>query len=256
MALLLTYLATLFGLLVGSFLNALIYRLPREINIAFPRSSCPNCKKIIPWYENIPLFSYLFLKGKCSNCQTKISWQYPFVELITAFFAYLISPTDLELSTLANFFVFFSIFCAFLVHFIVDLKHQILPDSVNIYLAILFFIVSLFNHNWTHWLVGSAIGLGFPLLVSWIFYLIKGQIGLGGGDIKLYGALGLYLGPIGVMQNIFLSCFLGALVGIVLIGTKIIKKENPIPFGPFIILVAAFQIFAESSFRHLISYIP
>ena len=112
------------------------------------------------------------------------------------------------------------------------------------------------TNPWTHWLIGGALGLGFPLLVSWAFYLLKGQVGLGGGDIKLYGALGFYLGPIGVMQNIFLSCFLGALVGIALIASKIIKRENPIPFGPFIIVVAAFQIFLESWFKHLIAYIP
>ncbi len=248
--------SAIFGLLVGSFLNALIYRLPRGINIAFPRSSCTECKKIILWYENIPVVSYLFLRGKCSGCKTRISWEYPFVEILTALFAFLIAPASLNPQDLMNFFFFFSVFCAFLVHFIVDLKHQVLPDSINIYLALLFFMISAFSNPWTHWLIGGALGLGFPLLVSWIFYLLKGQVGLGGGDIKLYGALGIYLGPIGVMQTLFLSCFLGALVGIVLIATKLIKRENPIPFGPFILIVASVQIFANDFFKHLISYIP
>jgi leader peptidase (prepilin peptidase)/N-methyltransferase len=246
----------LFGLIVGSFLNALIYRLPRGINIAFPRSSCVECKKIITWYENIPVFSYLFLRGKCSGCGVKISWEYPLVEIICGIFAICIAPHDLSPGSLLNFFFYFGIFSAFTVHFIVDLKHQILPDSINIYLASIFLLVSVLTMSWTHWLIGGAIGLGFPLLVSWVFYLLKGQIGLGGGDIKLYGALGLYLGPIGILQNIFLSCFLGALVGISLIATKIIKRESPIPFGPFIILVGAVQIFAEEWFKHLMSYIP
>ncbi len=248
--------AALFGAIVGSFLNALIYRLPRGINIAYPRSSCTECKKVITWYENIPIISYLFLRGKCSGCGTKISWQYPLVELICGIFAATIAPSDLEPGSLINFFFFFGVFCAFMVHFIVDVKHQILPDSINIYLAALFFLVSFTSNPWTHWLIGGALGLGFPLLVSWVFYLLKGQVGLGGGDIKLYGALGIYLGPIGVMQNIFLSCFLGALVGIALIAGKVIKKDNPIPFGPFIIIVAAFQIFLEGWFKHLIAYIP
>ena len=248
--------ASIFGLLVGSFLNALIYRLPREINIAYPRSSCTECKKIITWYENIPVVSYIFLRAKCSGCGSKISWQYPVVEIITALFAFSIAPATVASSDLLNFFFFFSVFCAFLVHLIVDLKHQILPDSVNIYLGLLFLLISIFNQVWTHWLIGGAIGLGFPLLVSWIFYQLKGEVGLGGGDIKLFGVLGLYLGPIGIMQNIFLSCFLGAIIGIVLITIKVIKRENPIPFGPFIIVVAAFQIFAESTFRALVSYIP
>jgi leader peptidase (prepilin peptidase)/N-methyltransferase len=253
---LLTTFATIFGLLVGSFLNALIYRLPRNINIAFPRSSCTSCNKVISWYENIPVISYLFLKGKCSGCGARISPEYPVIEIVTAVAAFLIAPASTTPSALMNFFFFFSVFCCFLVHFIVDLKHQILPDSINIYLAALFFIVSWFSHPWTFWLIGGVIGLGFPLLVSWVFYLLRGEVGLGGGDIKLYGALGFYLGPIGIMQNIFLSCFLGAVVGIILIATKVIKKDNPIPFGPFIIVVGAFQIFGESWFKHLMSYIP
>jgi leader peptidase (prepilin peptidase)/N-methyltransferase len=248
--------ATIFGLLVGSFLNALIYRLPRNINIAFPRSSCPNCKKIINWYENIPVLSFALLRGKCSNCEEKISWEYPAIEILTGCFAFLIAPKTFEAVDLLNFFFFFGIFCAFLAHLIIDLKHQILPDSINIYLALIFFSMSAFTNSWVFLLSGGALGLGFPLFVSWVFYQLKGQVGLGGGDIKLFGVLGLYLGPIGIMQNIFLSCFLGAVVGILLMSVKIIKKENPIPFGPFIIIVASFQIFAESAFKHLISYIP
>lgn len=247
---------TIFGLLIGSFLNALIYRLPRGINIAFPRSSCTKCKKIIFWYENIPIFSYIFLKGQCSRCKTRISLQYPFVEFLVSWFAFSIAPRDLEASSLLNFFFFFSIFCAFLVHFIIDLKHQILPDSVTIYVASLFLLISIFNKPLVFWTFGGLIGLGFPLLVTWVFYKLKGEVGLGGGDIKLYGALGIYLGPVGIMQNIFLSCFLGAIIGLLMIAFKVMKKENPIPFGPFIIAVGAFQIFSPEFFTGLISYIP
>lgn len=251
-----TIFATLYGLLIGSFLNALIYRLPRGINTAIPRSSCPECKKVISWYENIPVLSYLFLRGKCSKCKTKISLGYPAIELLTGIVAYLLSPKDISSFELMNFFFYFSVFCAFLVHFIVDIKHQILPDQVNIFLGLLFFLVSILTQPWTYWALGGAIGFGFPLLVTWVFYLLKGQVGLGGGDIKLYGALGLFLGPVGIMQNIFLSCFLGAVVGLFLMGFKIIKRDHPIAFGPFIILVSAFQIFAPGLFSDLISYIP
>jgi leader peptidase (prepilin peptidase)/N-methyltransferase len=244
-----------FGLLVGSFLNALIYRLPREINIALPRSHCPECKKLIYWYENIPVLSFLFLRGKCSGCGATISWQYPLVELFTGIVAAIIAPTYFSASALFSFLFLFGVFCAFLVHFIVDLKHQILPDSINIYLACLFFMVSLVNRHWSYWLAGAAIGIGFPYIVSWIFYKLRGQIGLGGGDIKLYGALGLYLGPLGIIQNIFLSCFLGAVVGVALMMAKVLKRENPIPFGPFIIVVGFVQIFFEKWFEHWVRYI-
>lgn len=247
--------AAIFGLLVGSFLNALIYRLPREINIALPRSSCPECKKLIYWYENIPILSFIFLRGKCSGCGTKISWQYPLLELLCGFVAYLLAPNDISSQALFAFLFSFGVFSAFLVHFIVDLKHQILPDSVNIYLACLFFMTSLINHHWSYWLIGGVIGLGFPALVTWVFYKVRGQIGLGGGDIKLYGALGLYLGPLGIIHNIFLSCFFGAIIGVTLMLFKVIKRENPIPFGPFILIVGFVQIFFDSWFEHMMRYI-
>jgi leader peptidase (prepilin peptidase)/N-methyltransferase len=137
----------------------------------------------------------------------------------------------------------------------IDLQHQILPDSVNIYLACLFLMVSVTSQSWKYWLFGGAIGVGFPLLVTWMFYKLRGQIGLGGGDIKLYGALGLYLGPLGIIHNIFLSCFLGAIIGLFLIGFKVIKKENPIPFGPFILIISLIQIFFADWFEHLTQYI-
>ncbi len=248
--------STLFGLLIGSFLNALIYRLPLGINIAYPRSACPKCKHVIAWYENIPVLSFIYLRGKCSECHTKISILYPIVELVTAIFAFAIAPRSIGPTALFNFLFFLSVFCAFLVHFIVDLKHQILPDSVTIYLGLMFFVIGLIIRPWTFWAIGGSIGLGFPLLVSWIFYLLRGQVGLGGGDIKLFAVLGLYLGPMGIIQNIFLSCLLGAVVGVVLIASKAIKKENPIPFGPFILIVASFQIFAEKWFSDLLIYIP
>lgn len=252
----LTIFTTIFGVMIGSFLNALIYRLPRNIGISLPRSSCPHCKKLIYWYENIPVVSYLFLKGKCSGCKNKISIEYPLVEIFCGIIAFWLAPKSLHPDELIRFAFLFSVFCAFLVHFIIDLKHQILPDQVNIFLAVLFFVMAFINYNWVHWALGGAIGLGLPLLVTWIFYLLKGQVGLGGGDIKLYGALGLFLGPLGVMQNLFFSCFLGAVVGLLLIGLKVIKKENPIPFGPFIILVSFVQIFFTPFFNQLLSYIP
>jgi leader peptidase (prepilin peptidase)/N-methyltransferase len=247
--------AAAFGLLIGSFLNALIYRLPREINIALPRSSCPKCNKLIYWYENIPVISFIVLHGRCSGCKAPISWQYPAVELLAGIAAALLAPRDSSAQSLLSFLFFFGVYSAFLVHFIVDLKHQILPDSVNIYLACLFFMISLVSRHWTFWSIGAVIGVCFPALVSWGFYKLRGQIGLGGGDIKLYGALGLYLGPLGIVQNIFLSCFLGAVIGIVLIVLKIIKKENPIPFGPFILAVGFIQIFFANWFEQWARYI-
>lgn len=239
---------------MGSFLNALIYRLPREIPFGLSRSFCPHCKNKIAWYFNLPLVSYLFLFGRCHDCKEKISLRYPLIELLTCILAILIAPKYISLHTVLNFLFLFTIGCAFLVHFFIDLEHQILPNSVNIILALLFLIYALLNFNFLFWFSGFAFGLGFPLLVTWLFYLLRGQIGLGGGDIKLFGILGIYLGPFGVLLNIFLSCFLGSIIGLSLIVFKKMDKNNPLPFGPAIIIVASMQIFFPYQFSQALAF--
>ena len=245
----------LFGLIVGSFLNVLIYRLPREISIVVPRSFCTNCKRTIPWYENIPLFSFLFLKGKCRVCGVRIPWCYPLVELTTGLVACLLIPSQWNLENILVFIFYFYIFCAFFVHFIIDIKHRILPNSINIFLALLFFAHSIIMRDWIWWTSGAVIGCGIPLLVTWLFYLSTKKVGLGGGDIKLYGALGLYLGPLGVVHTITFSCFLGAILGglWILISKK--GKNEPFAFGPFIIIVAFCQIFFPEQFARVLFFL-
>jgi prepilin signal peptidase PulO-like enzyme (type II secretory pathway) len=115
-------------------------------------------------------------------------------------------------------------------------------------LGVIFGAYSLYYFPWNHWLYGFLIGLLFPLGVTWAFYILKGQIGLGGGDIKLFAILGLYLGPRLIIHNIFFSCFLGSIIGLSLILSRKISKDNPIPFGPFILIVAVIQIFFPSLF--------
>ena len=108
---------------------------------------------------------------------------------------------------------------------------------------------------WTHWGLGGAIGALIPLAVTYGYYLMRGQIGLGGGDIKLWGVLGLYLGPMGIAYNIFLSCFLGSIVGGSLILFKVLDRKTPIPFGPFIVVVAFTQIFFPNFFSQILRFI-
>lgn len=239
--------------MIGSFMNALIYRIPLGINIAFPRSSCPHCKKMIYWYENIPVISYLFLRGKCSKCKSKISIRYPLVELFIGFVSVLLMPRSLEINALWNYFFLFSVFCAFFVHFIIDLEHQILPDSINIYLAILFLCSSVLTKPWPFYVSGAVLGFGLTYFVTWLFYMLRGQIGLGGGDIKLFGALGILLGPEGIIHNIFLSCFLGSIVGLSLMAIGKMNRNTKLAFGPYIIIVAVFQIYFEPWYKYLVS---
>ncbi len=235
--------AVIFGLLVGSFLNVVIYRLPRDLSIVFPRSNCPNCKTLIPWYFNIPVISYLFLRGKCGYCKANISLRYPLIELATGIVSLLLFPNYLTSETIMLYFFFFSVFCSFLCHFFIDLEFKILPDSINLYLFFLFVTYSLLFQDWMSSLLGGIVGFFVPLIVAWLFYKMRGVVGLGGGDIKLYGILGIYLGIEGIINNIFLSCLLGSLISGLLILTKKMSKDTPIAFGPFILIAASIQLY-------------
>jgi prepilin signal peptidase PulO-like enzyme (type II secretory pathway) len=240
-----------FGLIIGSFLNVVIHRVPLEQSVVFPRSACPKCGHVIRWYENIPVVSYIFLRGKCSQCKTKISIRYPLIELFCGFIALLLFPDTISQQSLVFWFVKFSIACSFLAHFLIDVEHKILPDKINLYLLAIIGCYVLLNYPWKYWLIGGAVGFLGPLLITWLFYKIKGQIGLGGGDIKLYGILGLLFGPLGILSTIFLSSFLGAFVGVAMIAMKKMDRDTALPFGPFIIIVAAVQFFAPKVFNFI-----
>ena len=244
-----------YGLLIGSFINVLIYRLPINKNIVFPRSACPHCNQVIPWYRNIPVLSFVLLRGKCGHCHAPISYQYPLVELVNGLFYFFLASQITSTSELLPVVLKALIFSLLLAHVIIDLRHQLLPDGINLFLAIFFLILSILNQQWLMGIYGMLVGLALPLLVTYLFYLVKGVIGLGGGDIKLFGALGLYVGPLGVIQNIFCSCLLGSILGIALILSKAIKRERPIPFGPFIIAVALIQIYLPDTFHKLLSFV-
>jgi prepilin signal peptidase PulO-like enzyme (type II secretory pathway) len=235
--------AFIFGLLIGSFLNVVILRLPMGKDLVFTRSACPSCGAKLRWFDNIPLLSFIALKGKCGFCKGKISWRYPLIELITGLIAILLLPSHLVTSSLFNYLFYFSVACVFVCHIVIDLEHHLLLDKLNLYLLILFTFFALINYHWSYWVIGGAVGFGVPFLVTWLFYKIRGQIGLGGGDIKLFGILGIFLGAKGIMMTLFLSCLLGALVGIVLILLKKTSKDRPMAFGPAILATATIQIY-------------
>lgn len=235
--------AFIFGCLAGSFLNVVILRLPVKKDLVMTRSNCPKCHQQLKWCHNIPVISFLFLRGRCAFCGTRISWRYPLIELFTGLTALWLFPGDTHLYSLGIFTFQFVIACVFICHFFIDLDHHLLLDSLNLYLLAAMLAFSVIFLPWQYSLIGAAIGFGAPLLVTWVFYKIKGQVGLGGGDIKLYGILGIYLGPAGIIFTIFLSCFVGAIAGITLIALKKTTKDKPMAFGPAILLVAAFQIF-------------
>lgn len=245
----------LLGLCVGSFLNVVIYRLPIKKSMLEPRSRCKSCGKVVYWYENIPVISYVFLKGKCSGCGVNLSLQYPLVELAVGLFALASTPYYLDLESLHKYAFDLSVFATFLSIILIDLRHKIIPNILNLYLAVIFLVASILYRPPSFWFFGGLFGLMVPLSITYIFYLVKGKIGLGGGDIKLFGALGLYLGPMGIFLNLSLSCFLGAIIMLILIALKITKKDEMIPFGPFIVATASFQIFMPEYFALVSSFL-
>ncbi len=235
--------SAIFGLLVGSFLNVVILRVPRNQSIVKPRSSCPKCHKQIKWYENLPLVSYILLRGKCSRCKAKISWRYPLIEALVGLISLFLAPSSLNVEAWLSYIFYFSLACVFLAHFVIDVEHQLLPDKINLFFLIISIPYVLTNFPLYHWLVGGVIGFLGPLGVTYFYYKLRGQLGLGGGDIKFFGILGLILGPVGILNNIFMSCMLGSIVGVVMILSKKLDKDVPFAFGPFIIIVASLQIF-------------
>lgn len=241
----------IFGCLVGSFLNVVILRLPQKEDLVLARSGCRSCGTQLRWYHNIPVLSFLALRGKCAFCGQAISWRYPLIEILTGLIALWLTPTHFDPYSLAVFTFHFLVACVFIAHFFIDLDHHLLLDSLNLYLLAAVLAYSLFHYHWLHSLAGGAFGFGAPLLVTWLFYKLRGQVGLGGGDIKLFGILGLLFGPMGIVFTIFLSCFVGALVGLTLIALGKSSRDKPMAFGPAIILTASFQIYFPEAARLL-----
>lgn len=228
--LLLQVLPILYGLIIGSFLNVCIYRMPREQSIAFPPSHCTSCGERIRAYDLIPLVSWLLLGGKCRFCNEKISWRYPLVELINGLaYGFIFYWQGWTVEAMASAFLF-SVFLAIT---FIDLEHYLIPDGLVITLLVvgISFNIYIQNLSWLSMSLGFLFGGGSLLLLA-----VISQGGMGGGDIKLSAAMGLWLGWPFIAEGLFLGALLGSIVGIFLIALKITKREDPIPFGPFLAL--------------------
>ncbi len=239
----------LIGLCVGSFLNVLIYRLPLGINLASPPSHCPQCNAKIKWYDNIPLLSYLILGGKCRNCKKKIPFRYFAVELGNV----LLWIAVLILFDLSVYAVVYALLASALLAIVfIDAEHGIIPDSLNLFIAGLGVVVTVYSIfypeiagmvgtyavAWWEYLVGGAGAMLLYLAVYGLYKLIRKREGLGGGDIKLMGALGLVLGYRSVLLCIGLSAVLACIYLAVLAAKRKLKAEKPFAFGPFIAAAA------------------
>jgi len=232
----------LFGLTIGSFLNVIIYRLPRKIKFTKDRSICPNCSNQLKWYHNIPLFSYLFLKGRCGYCGQHISFRYPLVESINClFYLYYYYRFDLTF----DFIIFSILTSALIVIFFIDLDYQIIPDLITIPGMIIAIAVSWLPNaiGLIPSLIGLLVGGGSLYLIALLGDFLFKKESMGGGDIKLAAMLGAFLGWQKIIFIFMSSAVIGLVISVfMMIYSKKLRKERIVPFGPFIALAAVLAI--------------
>lgn len=244
------FIVFLYGTIVGSFLNVVILRLPEEgTSIVFPASHCPKCQTDLRWYENVPIFSYLILRGRCRTCNVSISMQYPLVELAMGLLSvflvqkFFISPA---------FFIYFFYVAALVVIIVIDFYHQIIPDVISLPGIIYGVLASLFL-PWISWqdsLIGLLVGGGTFYLIALVYYLLTKRQGMGGGDIKLLAMIGALQGWQALPFIIFCSSLLGSVIGI---GAMIVQGkggQTRIPYGPFLAVASLLYLFFDEQIMH------
>ncbi len=232
-----------FGIVLGSFFNVVIYRIPEKKSIVKERSSCGSCNEILKPLDLIPIFSYIFLRGKCRYCKQKISLQYPIVELITGVLFVLLY---LKFSLTIEFFFSVYMVSILIIVFFIDLKHMIIPNGLVIAAlagALLLYAIRFFYTDsiigsviWYSPLLGMVIPAAFLFLVALIGSAAYKGEAMGMGDVKIFIPIGLFLGLKLSVLTLFLSMLVGGLSGVFLIITGIKGRKSPIPFGPYIVI--------------------
>ena len=235
--------AGIFGLLFGSFLNVCIYRIPREKSIVWPPSSCPGCNARIKWYDNIPVLSYLWLRGKCRSCKQPISLQYPVVELLTGALTVLVVwRFGLSVWTFASVAAVY----ALIILSVIDLELMIIPDRFSLGLIVWGLAFAWANPNFSGvwWqkelsaLLGAGVGLFGVLAIALIGTWMFKKEAMGGGDVKLMGGVGALIGWEGVITTVVFASLFGLVYALFLMIFKGKKGGDAIPFGPFLSLGA------------------
>jgi len=231
------------GAIVGSFLNVCIHRLPRDLSVVLPRSFCPHCKAKIPWYENIPLVSYLLLRGKCFRCRRPIAFRYFAVELATAWLAWSLWQ---RYGLSAEFVASAIFFAMIIVATVTDFETGLIPDQITIGGMIAGLALSVTGHGhffqpfWYQKLLASVAGLlaggGILLLIGWLGKLVFRKDSMGGGDVKLLAMIGAFVGVTKVGLVFLLAPFPALPFAI---WQRFVKKEETIPFGPFLAILGA-----------------
>lgn len=232
----------LFGAVIGSFLNVCIYRLPLDQSIVSPGSRCMSCGAAVRWFDNIPIISWLVLRGRCRGCGAGFSIRYPLVELLTAcLFLLLFLRFGLSIS----FAIYALLVVALIVITFIDFDHQIIPDEISLSGVVLGFLASFFlpEPGWASSLAGIVVGWGSLALVFYAYLWLTGREGMGGGDAKLLAMLGAFLGWKAVPFIIFISSLVGSIVGLSLMALQRKGRHLAIPFGPYLAMGAVLYIF-------------
>lgn len=260
---------TLLGLMVGSFLNVVIYRLPKMLeqrwqaecselfacekilpperfNLSLPQSHCPHCKHDLRWFENIPIFSYVFQGGKCNYCQAPISIRYPLVEFISGLLAALVTlKFGFSLALVGGLIFVWTL----LVLSLIDFDTQLLPDNLTLPLLWLGLFLNLFGlyTDLNSAVIGAMVGYLSLWLVYWLFKILTGKEGMGYGDFKLFAAFGAWFGWKMLLPILLLSSLVGAVIGIGMMLILGHDKNIPIPFGPYLAGAGLVALFFEQS---------
>jgi leader peptidase (prepilin peptidase)/N-methyltransferase len=220
------------GACVGSFLNVCIHRLPLRESLVWPASHCTSCQRPLSWFENIPLLSWLALRGRCRSCRARISATYPIVEAVTAavfvgsYFVYGWTPL------LAARLLFA---CALIVLFVIDLRHKILPNAITLPGIVIGFVLSLaLPPGWLSSAIGIAAGGGVLWLIAEAYFRARGVEGLGMGDVKMLGMIGAFLGWPHMLLTLVLASLMGSVVGIGILAGRRGDMQAALPFGTFL----------------------
>ena len=240
----------------GSFSNVCIYRLPENKGIIAGRSFCPSCKNKIQWFDNIPILSFVLLKGKCRHCKSIISLQYLIVELIssvafvTIYYFFGLTFTTLLLLILSVFFI---------IIFFIDLKHFIIPNVLTFSLMIIGFIKSFDPNlnkaifpNYINSLIGGFVGYSIIWLIIYFYKKIRKKEGMGLGDAKLMAAIGFWFGWVSIPIVIFISSFVALIFAVPSLIKKSLQMSSEIPFGPYIIIGCIFYVTFANQIKYLL----
>jgi len=227
-----------FGLMIGSFLNVVIARVPERRSLWMPGSTCPGCGHAIAWHDNIPVLSFFLLRGRCRACAAPIPWRYPIVEAITAG---LFAAAWLRFGADVPQFIVAVVFLAALVAItVIDLRHQIIPDAITLPGVVAGVVATLATQRitWAESVAGILLGSGLFVAV-----IVVSRGGMGGGDLKLGAMLGAFLGWQALLVGLFIAVMLGGVLAIVLLASRRVARKDAIPFGPFLAIGGAAALF-------------